>query len=333
MKKKLLAWYDIHKRSLPWRAEVNQKSNPYHVYLSEILLQQTTVPTVIPYFERFIKKWPTIQSLAKASLHDILTEFQGLGYYSRAKNLHKSAQLFAELGEIPKDIKNLQQYPGIGDYTSKAILSIAFQQPFVPIDGNVIRVFARYFCLEKPLPYLKKDIIQYAETLTCPHRPGDFAQALMDFGSIICKPKNPQCFICPLKTDCKSLHKKIAHTLPKKEQKQKIPQKYAEVIIYKNGNQVLIEKNNNTGLLANLWGFPTTPFQEKKPDISKNTPFIKHTFTHFHLTLFIQEKNHIESSMIGSNQQCIDFNQIQNFPFSTLMKKVLNKYEKNSTIA
>jgi A/G-specific adenine glycosylase len=328
MKKDLLAWYDDNRRELPWRAKPFQSANPYHVYLSEILLQQTTVPTVMPYFERFIQRWPTLKDFACASLHDVLHEFQGLGYYSRAKNLHKAAKLLTEKGGIPDSVDLLLTYPGIGDYTAKAIASIAYDKPVIPIDGNVIRVISRFFGLKNPLPNLKKDVLEKTHTIESTHRPGDFAQALMDFGSIICKPKNPQCHICPLQKNCVAFKENMVLELPARLKKEKTPRLYATAFIYENGRRILLEKNPNEGLLANLWGVPTTVFSKEKP-LNINDLFITHVFTHFHLTLYIKVESRPESSVIDAdNQQFVDIDQIRNFPLSTLMKKVLEAYKK-----
>lgn len=329
MKKDLLEWYDGNRRDLPWRAKPQQKANPYHVYLSEILLQQTTVPVVIPYFCRFIERWPTLSDFASASLDDVLHEFQGLGYYSRAKNLHKSAKMLCENGCIPNTVDALLAYPGIGDYTAKAIASIAYDKTVIPIDGNVIRVISRFFGIRKPLPHLKKDVLEKTHCIDANQRPGDFAQALMDFGSLICKPKNPQCFICPLQKDCLAFKEKIVLDLPARLKKEKIPKLHGEAIIYENGSRILLEKNPNEGLLANLWGVPTTPFSKDKP-LSDSCQFITHVFTHFHLTLYIKVQSHPESSLIDcDNQRFVDIDQLQNFPLSTLMKKVLDVYKKS----
>lgn len=329
MKKNLLAWYDENRRDLPWRAKPFQKANPYYVYLSEILLQQTTVPAVIPYFERFIQRWPLLKDFAEASLHDVLHEFQGLGYYSRAKNLHKAAKLFSENGSIPDSVDLLLNYPGIGDYTAKAIASIAYDKPVIPIDGNVMRVFSRYFSLKNPLPHLKKDVLEKTYIIEALYRPGDFAQALMDLGSQICKPKNPQCPLCPLKKDCVAFKEGAALSLPVRLKKEKIPRLYANAFIYENGSRILLEQNPNEGLLANLWGVPTTPFSKIKPECDDKS-FITHVFTHFHLTLYVDVKSYPEASIIeNETQKFIDINQLQNFPLSTLMKKVIEAYKKN----
>ena len=328
MKKDLLAWYDNNRRDLPWRAKAFQSANPYYVYLSEILLQQTTVPAVIPYFKRFIQRWPTLKDLAAASLHDVLHEFQGLGYYSRAKNLHKAAKLLSENGHIPSRVELLLTYPGIGDYTAKAIASIAYDKPVIPIDGNVIRVMARFFGLKTPLPNLKKEILEKTHTIEAAYRPGDFAQALMDFGSQMCKPKNPKCPVCPLQKNCVAFKENLVFELPVRLKKEKTPRLYADALIYENGSRILLEKNPNEGLLANLWGVPTTVFLKEKP-LNGNDLFITHVFTHFHLTLYLKVAFFPESSVIdGSNQKFVYIDQIQNFPLSTLMKKVLEAYKK-----
>ena len=196
----LLAWYDTDQRDLPWRAKPGQMPTPYHVWLSEIMLQQTVVKTVIPYFLKFTQTWPTIFELAKADLEDIRSAWAGLGYYSRAKNLHKCAQIIVEKyqGKFPIFAEELETLPGIGPYTAAAIAAIAFDETATPVDGNIERVVARLFAIEDPLPGVKPKLKQLAASLTPPRRAGDFAQAQMDLGATICSPKNPSCLLCPL---------------------------------------------------------------------------------------------------------------------------------------
>lgn len=321
----LLKWYDVNRRSLPWRAPKGEKSNPYHVYLSEIFLQQTTVTTVIDYFNRFIQKWPTLNDLSLASLDDILKEFQGLGYYSRAKNLKKSIDLFSANGGIPKELKTLLAYPGIGDYTAKAIAAIAFNEPFIPVDGNVIRVFSRYFGLTTPLPFLKKDVLLQAQKIDNIQRPSDFAQSLMDLGSMICKPQNPDCLNCPLMTHCIAYKKDIALILPNKSPKIKKPKKIAIAYIFETEDFILLQKNPSTGLLSNLWGVPTSIWEEESEERKDESLSIKHVFTHFSLTLKIERYPLDLDINLPPAQQIVFKKNLSQFPLSTLMKKVLKK--------
>ena len=198
----MLQWYDQHARTLPWRALKGQQQNPYYVLLSEVMLQQTTVATVKAYFERFVDQWPTLNAIAQASLDEILVAWQGLGYYSRARNLHKALRQLSEQESFPQVPDDLKKLSGVGDYTANAVAAIAFNQPVVPIDGNVIRVLARVFGLTQPLPMLKKTIAEKALLLADSDRPGDFAQSLMDLGSLVCRPQQPRCEICPVVSMC-----------------------------------------------------------------------------------------------------------------------------------
>ena len=195
----LLAWYDRHARVLPWRARRGDRTDPYRVWLSEIMLQQTTVKAVAPYYARFLSRWPTVDALAAASLDDVLRAWAGLGYYARARNLHACAKVIVERhsGHFPEDLDALRALPGIGDYTAAAIAAIAFDFPAVPVDGNVERVVSRLFTVEDELPAAKPRIKQFAASLLPSRRAGDFAQALMDLGATICSPKRPACVLCP----------------------------------------------------------------------------------------------------------------------------------------
>jgi A/G-specific adenine glycosylase len=325
MQKQLLEWFDKNQRALPWRALKGQIPNPYYVYLSEVFLQQTTVVTVIDYFHRFIKKWPTLKDLAHADLHEILNEFQGLGYYSRAKNLHKAITLFNEHGGIPKTYTELLKYPGIGDYTAKAVAAIAFNEPVIPIDGNVIRVFSRYFGMSAPLPSLKNDVLQKTLSMDVPKNSGDFAQSLMDLGSMICKPKNPLCNTCPIKKECYAFKNNLVTFFPQKLPKISKPKKSGKAFVYHTEDSILIQKNPNTGLLSNLWGVPTSEWVETLHLPPKSNNSVTHVFTHFtlHLTLQRISIQSLKDFPLEENQIFVKKSEIQNYPFSTLMKKVL----------
>lgn len=328
----LLTWYDNNRRVLPWRALPGQQANPYHVYISEIFLQQTTVATVIDYFNRFIHHFPTFKALASASLHDVLVQFQGLGYYSRARNLHKTAQIIATdyKGTLPPDAKKLLALPGIGDYTAYAVLAIAFDQPYVPVDGNVIRVYARYFGLETPLPALKKEVQIQANKMGAGQRPGDFAQALMDLGSLVCKPKNPQCFVCPLQTNCAAFQHNKTASLPIKKPKSVQVKRYALAHLFSDETAVYICHNQNDALLNNLWGTPLVDLQSSKQiQAYSEYPVVYHVFTHFHLTVFIYHRSLKQLpkkwQKIG---QIIKKTELPAYPISTLMKKIFQMADK-----
>ena len=330
MHDKLLVWYDKNRRILPWRALPGAVANPYYVYLSEVMLQQTTVPTVINYFNRFIEKWPTIESFSRASLDEILLEWQGLGYYSRAKNLKLAINKIIGENRFPQSHEALIQYPGIGEYTSKAIASICFNEPVVPVDGNVIRVFSRIFNISTPLPALKKEIIIKTEQVGAGKRPGDFAQALMDLGSLICKPKNPKCAECPLINLCDGYKNSTYQSLPMRLEKINKPLRYGTAYIIKNRGHIILEKRSDKGLLANLWGVPTSGWHvvlkdEKKISDAQDTKSVKHVFTHFTLYLDIHciQLFPCEVVKLKSNQKFIALEEIKNYALPTLMKKIL----------
>ncbi|MCA8931832.1 MAG: A/G-specific adenine glycosylase, partial [Rhodospirillaceae bacterium] len=220
----LLAWYDRHCRRLPWRAEPGRRADPYHVWISEIMLQQTTVAAVADYFVRFTQHWPTVADLAAAPLDDVLTQWAGLGYYARARNLHRCAQAVAARGgRFPETPQELQELPGIGPYTAAAVAAIAFDHPVVPVDGNVERVTARMFAIATPLPTAKPALRAAATAFAGNERPGDMAQALMDLGATVCTPRQPRCVLCPWQEACAARRLGIAAELPAKAAKPEKP--------------------------------------------------------------------------------------------------------------
>ncbi|MCX7338156.1 MAG: A/G-specific adenine glycosylase [Alphaproteobacteria bacterium] len=325
---RLLQWYDQNRRVLPWRANAGCAPNPYHVYLSEIMLQQTTVGTVINYFNRFIDRWPRIEDLAADTLDDVLVEWQGLGYYSRARNLYRAAQQMAAMG-IPSDPDALQKLPGVGAYTAAAIASIAFDHPIVPVDGNVIRVFSRLFAIQTPLPALKDAVWGVASLFDHLDRAGDFAQSLMDLGSLVCKPRQPLCQNCPLVGICKAFQDDIAADLPRRIQKPPKPERFGIVYcMLDDHGRILLERRPEKGLLGGMMGFPTTPWEdgacpsgELGGQWQTLDEVVRHTFTHFHLTLHI---------MVGKSDGCpdgiwADLSDLSAYALPTLMKKVANK--------
>ncbi len=300
-RREVLAWYDENRRVLPWRALAGNTSDPYHVWLSEIMLQQTVVAAVIPYFLKFIEKWPRVHDLAQADNDDVMTAWAGLGYYARARNLHKCAKIVSEelRGVFPIAQKALQELPGIGDYTSAAIRAIAFDKPAVVVDGNIERVMARFHAVTEPLPAAKKTLkaltADYAEGQK--NRSGDFAQALMDLGATVCTPKSPKCGLCPLPYGCDGYKQAIAETLPRKAPKKIKPEKHGLVYWVENGlGEVLLEKRQDSGLLGGMSGLPTTEWHEKGRDVDHLKAFqalmkekkngeVYHSFTHFNLSL------------------------------------------------
>lgn len=298
----LLAWFDRHRRVMPWRAAKGRRPNPYHVWLSEIMLQQTTVVTVGPYFTKFIGLWPTVADLAAARLDDVLTAWAGLGYYARARNLHKCAQaVVAQHGGIfPSDEALLLDLPGIGPYTAAAIASIAFDRPAVAVDGNVERVVSRFLGIEEPLPLSKPAIKAGAAQLAAANaRPGDFTQAFMELGATVCTPRKPKCGLCPWQDDCRARRSGHAEDLPRKLPKKAKPTRFGKVYWVTNAKgQVMIQKRTEKGLYEGLYQLPTTAWVAD-PAAAKQQEWVfsgvaeplgaavKHSFTHFDLTLDI----------------------------------------------
>ena len=297
----LLAWYDRHRRVLPWRAVGHEAADPYRVWLSEVMLQQTTVAAVAPYFRDFLARWPTVQALAAAPVEDVMHAWAGLGYYARARNLHACARTVAEWrgGRFPEDEESLRKLPGVGAYTAAAIAAIAFGRRAVVVDGNVERVMARLFAVTEPLPGCKARLKQLAATLTPAERPGDYAQAVMDLGATVCTPKSPACAICPWIRHCRAQGLGIAASLPAKMEKPERPTRRGVAFwtVRKDG-AVLLRRRPPSGLLGGMMEVPSTDWRPDGWDLAEaasSAPLtaewrllpglIRHTFTHFHLEL------------------------------------------------
>ena len=253
----LLDWYKINKRDLPWR----RTKDPYRIWVAEIMLQQTRVDTVIPYYERFLKKFPDVRALARARVDDVLKAWENLGYYSRARHLHEAARVVVKQfgGMIPPEMEDLRKLPGVGAYTAGAILSIAFGKRFAAVDGNVIRVIARLFAIEDPVDRskVKTRIGEIAERLVPASEPGHYNQALMDLGSGICTPRSPACPACPLAAACKARKKGIQESIPVKRIAAAVPHREAAVALIRNDrDEILLVKRPGKGLLGGLWSFP-----------------------------------------------------------------------------
>lgn len=310
----LFDWYDRYRRHLPWRAAPGEKPDPYRVWLSEIMLQQTTVAAVEPYFQKFVNRWPDIETLAKAPLDDILRAWAGLGYYARARNLHHCAKTIfnAHGGRFPAEAVELTKLPGIGSYTAGAIAAIAFDKPEVAIDGNVERVIARLYAIETPLPDAKAEIKARTRELLPQTRPGDFAQALMDLGATICTPKSPNCRICPWISACQGHKRGLAVSLPHRKPKQRRPVRYGTAFwIERDDGAVLLRRRPARGLLGGMMEVPSTgwtaePLGAKaapplRASWKKHAARIEHTFTHFHLILDIWRSIAVESGELRSD--------------------------------
>ncbi len=306
MRREMLAWYDRHRRVLPWRVTAGETADPYHVWLSEIMLQQTTVATVGPYFLRFLERWPTISDLAASDLDEVLHGWQGLGYYARARNMHKCAKVVADEleGEFPDTEDGLRALPGIGAYTAAAISAIAYGRPANVVDGNIERVMARFFAVEQPLPDCKealRDLAAGVAPKTVRGRPGDFAQAVMDLGATVCTPRKPKCLICPWQRGCAAKEAGIQEELPRKLPKKAKPVRHGVVFwVMRNDGAVLLRRRPEKGLLGGMIEVPSTDWLEEQwseakaresaPVKSDWTPLIgmvRHTFTHFHLELSV----------------------------------------------
>jgi A/G-specific adenine glycosylase len=343
----VLEWYDLTRRDLPWRAKPGIKPDPYHVWLSEIMLQQTTVGAVIPYYSKFLEKWPEIHDLAAAEPAEVMREWAGLGYYARARNLHACAQTVSSQhsGQFPQDQQALQKLPGIGEYTSAAITTIAFGRPAVVMDGNIERVMARFFAEEAPLPKskprLKALTAQFFESGQ--GRYGDLAQALMDLGATVCIGGGaPRCHQCPLIRGCEGYARGIAADLPKKEKKPKIPKKYGHVFwISDERGQVLVHQRPPSGLLGGMVGLPTTAWTMRKSEINEAVPEglelsekaplkskVRHVFTHFELTLFLHSAR-LPNQLAPVNYQWITTDQIEIQGFPSLFKKAVAIFQKS----
>ncbi|WP_341760287.1 A/G-specific adenine glycosylase [Candidatus Endowatersipora endosymbiont of Watersipora subatra] len=301
---RILAWYNKNFRKLPWRIgpyeqKVGKKPNVYNVWLSEIMLQQTTIRTVKPYYHKFLELWPSISDLAEASENDVLVAWAGLGYYSRARNLNKCAKIVVNNldGLFPKTAEELKQLPGIGDYTSAAIAAIAFNEAAPAVDGNIERVISRVTAEKTPLPQLKNICREFMIENICSKRPGDFIQAMMDIGSTICKPKSPVCRICPLYQICKARNTNTQELYPVKKKSKPKPTRYGAAFLAYNskGNIWLIRRPRN-GLLAGMVSIPMSDWnliQNGKcgappawlDEDWKLSSTVQHPFTHFHLEI------------------------------------------------
>lgn len=296
----LLRWYDRAARVLPWRTgpaerAAGERPDPYRVWLSEIMLQQTTVAAVRAYFRRFTELWPDVQALAAADDAQVMGEWAGLGYYARARNLLACAREVAAMGGFPTDRAGLRALPGVGEYTSAAIAAIAYDQPETVVDGNVERVCARLFAVTEPLPRARKTLVALAGSLTPRARPGDYAQAMMDLGATVCTPRSPRCADCPLSGFCRARALGLAETLPAKAPKAAKPQRrgLAYVAIRDDG-AVLVETRPPRGLLGGTLGFPgsdwsddPSPAPPMAADWDRAGAGVRHTFTHFHLELTV----------------------------------------------
>ncbi|MBD2042559.1 A/G-specific adenine glycosylase [Microcoleus sp. FACHB-672] len=342
LRKSLLLWYNYSHRNLPWRLT----PEPYKIWVSEIMLQQTQVKTVIPYYERWLAKFPSIEHLAAVDLQDVLKAWQGLGYYARARNLHKASQEIVDHhgGVFPHRLEEVLALPGIGRTTAGGILSLAFNLPVAILDGNVKRVLARLMALPVPPAKANKQLWQMSETLLDPENPRDFNQALMDLGATICTPHNPACLLCPWQSHCEAYNLGMQSELPMREVSAPIPHKIIGVaVIWNDERKILIDKRRQTGLLGGLWEFPGGKVEEGETleaciqreiqeelaidiEVGEHLITIEHAYTHFRVTLNVYHCRHL--SGIPQPLECdeirwVTLDEIDQYPFPTANVKII----------
>ena len=319
--KKILKWYDLNKRLLPWRKKVSLEKKQYYTLISEFMLQQTQVTTVIPFFNRFIKNLPSINSLAKANEKKLIKLWQGLGYYSRARNLKKTAQAIIENfeGKLPNNLKDLLSLPGVGNYTANAILAIAFNKPYIPLDGNIERVLKRYLYLKKKKEIQKDNLLQKKIIFGTSLRSSDYAQALMELGALICKPSNPRCDECPIKINCKSFINKD-FSLTKRIKKNK--EKYFILKVYKKDQKYLLIKNTKFNFLKNLSIFPMEELSNPK-NFDEN---LNIKMSNMNMNIKIQ---YSKDNQKFSSSYWIDRKKMKSYVLPSFTKKVVQYLEKN----
>lgn len=336
----LLAWYDRHARVMPWRVAPMDRAagvlpDPYHVWLSEVMLQQTTVAAVTAYFRRFVARWPTVGALATASDGDVMAEWAGLGYYARARNLLKAARAVVAMGGFPRTALELQRIPGIGPYTAAAVAAIAFDQPATVVDGNVERVMARMFAVETPLPAAKKPLTALAKSLTPSTRPGDYAQGVMDLGATICTPRNPACSICPWCGPCMARAAGIQAELPRRLAKPVKPVRHGLAFVARRADGAwLLEQRPPRGLLGGMMGWPGGDWSDAAGLLPDALPpvtadwcdvgdKVRHTFTHFHLRLRVLCAT-VPSDAVPTRGTFIPATSFSPLALPTLMRKVFD---------
>ncbi|WP_353736648.1 A/G-specific adenine glycosylase [Leptolyngbya sp. UWPOB_LEPTO1] len=338
LRSRLLDWYATSGRSLPWR----ETRDPYRIWISEIMLQQTQVKTVIPYFDRWIQQFPSVQSLADAELQTVLKAWEGLGYYARARNLHRAAKQIAETG-FPTDLDSIQALPGIGRTTAGGILSAAFDQPISILDGNVKRVLARLIALDKVPNKALTQLWAISDQLIDPENGRDFNQALMDLGATVCTPKNPACLVCPWRSHCKAYNLGVQSELPMSETRTAIPHKVIGVAVIWKDQRILIDRRKPEGLLGGLWEFPGGKLEpgetieeciqreireELAIDIAVGEQLIvvDHTYTHFRVTLNVHHCQYLagEPQAIECDEiRWVSIDELSDYPFPKANIKII----------
>ena len=318
--KKILNWYDLNKRKLPWRKNVSQSKKHYYTLVSEFMLQQTQVVTVIPYFNRFINKIPNLKKLSKMPDRELIKLWEGLGYYSRVRNLKKTAKIIISKyhGEIPNNYEDLISLPGIGNYTANAILAIAFNKSYIPLDGNIERVLKRYLYLKKDKEIQKDNLLEKKSIFGISSRASDYAQALMELGAMICKPKNPECSKCPISKNCKS-YKKKDFDLAKITKKNK--EKYFILKVYKKNQKYLLVKNTRFNFLKNLAIFPMEELSNPK-NFNENLNF---KMSNMNMNIKIE---YLKNAKRFPSSYWFDKRKLDNYMLPTFTKKVVKYLEK-----
>lgn len=334
MGKRLLGWYDANRRDLPWRTD---SPDPYHVWLSEIMLQQTTVATVIPYFGHFIAQWPRVEDLARSELERILHAWQGLGYYARARNLHKCAKVIADEynGQFPDAEADLLKLPGVGPYTAAAIAAIAFNRPSTPVDGNIERVISRLHTLEQPAKTIKSQIAELVGEMMPLKRPGDFAQAMMDLGAMVCRPNSVDCPSCPWSEGCRASLAGTWEQYPVKIPKKHKPTRQGIAFwLVREDGAIYLRRRPEKGLLGGMTEIPSTDWREEPwtlMEAARHAPSdsewhevpgeVTHTFTHFHLRLSLVAGIAKPNEM--NNEIWCRRDQFSEYALPTVMKKLV----------
>jgi A/G-specific adenine glycosylase len=334
----LLAWYDRHRRRLPWRAAPGERADAYRVWLSEIMLQQTTVKAVGPYYGRFLTRWPDVRALAAAPLDDVLKAWAGLGYYARARNLHACARVVVEQhgGIFPNNEAGLRALPGVGAYTAAAIAAIAFDQRAVAIDGNIERVIARLFAVETPLPAAKAEIRAHAEALMPAQRPGDFTQAMMDLGATICTPKKPACALCPWFEDCAARRAGAPETFPRKAPKITGRLRHGvSFVVTRADGCVLVRSRPPNGLLGGMTEVPSTAWTHTldtkralaeaplKAHWRRLVGVVEHGFTHFPLRQVVYVASVAENTPAPAGMRWVAAADLAGEALPNVMRKVV----------
>ena len=341
----LLSWFKDYQRDMPWR----NTDNPYYIWVSEVMLQQTQVKKVVAYYERFIARFPDVQHLAAAPLQDVLKVWEGLGYYARARNLHKAAQVIVNAldGDVPRDYATFRKLPGVGDYSAAAVQSIAFNEPYAAVDGNIKRVVARLFLMDAPINDAKsaKRFQQRADALLDASAPGLFNQAMMELGATVCRPQSPTCLVCPVNAFCEAFRTARQDEFPKRRETKPVPEHHIAVGVIYRGDEVLITQRQLDGLLGGLWEFPGGRIVEGETaeagcvrciaevvSLSVNNikylTRVRHAFTHFKIVVDVFTCNYQSGEVVLNgprDAKWIEVGTLDDYPLPRATHKFLDK--------